>query len=138
MEKDIRPYLLRALYQWCMDNGCTPYIRVWVNEYTRVPMQYVVENEIVLNIAPNAVQGLDIGDEWLNFTARFSGVPHDIWIPPGHVVGLFARENGQGMGFELIPYERSEDEDEGEDAAPPPEDGEKPKNKVLKFVKKNP
>lgn len=138
MEKDIRPYLLRALYEWCTDNGCTPYIRVWVNEHTRVPMQYVVENEIVLNIGANAVHGLTIGDEWLNFFARFGGVAQDIWVPVGHVLGIFARENGEGMGFELNVYEPHGNAETaaGDSLSKMEDNGDAAGKKVLKFVKK--
>jgi stringent starvation protein B len=88
-----------------VDNGQTPHIVAWVNEHTRVPMQYVRENEIVLNIGPTASHNLNIDNEWVNFSARFNGVAHDIWIPVGHVVSIFARESGEGMGFEVEPYQ---------------------------------
>ena len=105
MPTGTKPYLLRALYEWCVDNGQTPHIVAWVNEHTRVPMQYVRENEIVLNIGPTASHNLNIDNEWVNFSARFNGVAHDIWIPVGHVVSIFARESGEGMGFEVEPYQ---------------------------------
>lgn len=101
---DTKPYLLRALYEWCLDNNQTPHIVVWVNEHTRVPMQYVRENEIVLNIAPTASHNLNIDNDWVNFSARFGGVAQDIWIPVGHVISIFGRESGEGMGFEVEPY----------------------------------
>ncbi|STZ76894.1 ClpXP protease specificity-enhancing factor [Bergeriella denitrificans] len=99
-----KPYLLRALYEWCLDNNQTPYIAVWVNEHTRVPAQYVRDNEIVLNIGPVASHNLTIDNDWVSFSARFSGVSHDIWIPVGHVASIFGRESSQGMGFEVEPY----------------------------------
>lgn len=105
MTTGTKPYLIRALYEWCVDNGQTPHIVAWVNEHTRVPMQYVRENEIVLNIGPTASHNLNIDNEWVNFSARFNGVAHDIWIPVGHVVSIFARESGEGMGFEVEPYQ---------------------------------
>lgn len=105
MTTGTKPYLLRALYEWCVDNGQTPHIVAWVNEHTRVPMQYVRENEIVLNIGPTASHNLNIDNEWVNFSARFNGVAHDIWIPVGHVVSIFARESGEGMRFEVEPYQ---------------------------------
>lgn len=105
MTTGTKPYLLRALYEWCVDNGQTPHIVAWVNEHTRVPIQYVRENEIVLNIGPTASHNLNIDNEWVNFSARFNGVAHDIWIPVGHVVSIFARESGEGMGFEVEPYQ---------------------------------
>ena len=105
MTTGTKPHLIRALYEWCVDNGQTPHIVAWVNEHTRVPMQYVRENEIVLNIGPTASHNLNIDNEWVNFSARFNGVAHDIWIPVGHVVSIFARESGEGMGFEVEPYQ---------------------------------
>lgn len=103
-ELSTKPYLLRALYEWCVDSGHTPHIVAWVNEHTRVPMQFVRDNEIVLNIGPNASQGLMIDNEWVHFSARFGGVSEEVWIPVGHVVSLFARESGEGMGFEVAPW----------------------------------
>ena len=73
MATSTKPYLLRALYEWCLDNNQTPHIVAWVNEHTRVPMQYVRDNEIVLNIGPTASHNLNIDNEWVNFSARFSG-----------------------------------------------------------------
>ncbi len=96
-----KPYILRALYEWCTDNGHTPYIAVWVDEHTTVPRQYVKNNEIVLNIGQGASHNLHIDNQWLSFAARFAGVAHDVWVPVGNVLSIFARETGQGMGFEL-------------------------------------
>ncbi|WP_066570297.1 ClpXP protease specificity-enhancing factor [Snodgrassella sp. CFCC 13594] len=104
-ELSTKPYLLRALYDWCADSGHTPYIAAWVNEQTQVPMQYVRDQEIVLNIGPQAANGLVIDQDWVHFAARFAGVSHDIWIPVGHVSSIFARETGEGMGFDVVPYE---------------------------------
>lgn len=98
-----KPYILRALYEWALDSGYTPHIVAWVNDKTRVPLQYVRDNEIVLNIGAAAAHNLNIDNEWVNFAARFNGISHDIWIPVGHVVSLFARETGEGMGFEVEP-----------------------------------
>lgn len=103
MSKNTKPYILRALYDWAIDSGYTPHIVVWVNEKTQVPMQYVRDNEIVLNIGPTAAHNLVIDDQWVNFAARFNGVSHDIWIPVGHVSSIFARESGEGMGFDVEP-----------------------------------
>ncbi|WP_373795457.1 ClpXP protease specificity-enhancing factor [Neisseria dentiae] len=110
-----KPYLLRALYEWCLDNNQTPHIVAWVNEHTRVPMQYVRDNEIVLNIGTIASHALTIDNEWIHFSARFGGVAHEIWIPVGHVVSIFARESGEGMGFEVEPYQ-TDSEKKGGDA----------------------
>lgn len=98
-----KPYILRALYEWALDSGYTPHIVAWVNDKTQVPLQYVRDNEIVLNIGAVAAHNLNIDNEWISFAARFNGISHDIWIPVGHVISLFARETGEGMGFELEP-----------------------------------
>ncbi|WNU97139.1 ClpXP protease specificity-enhancing factor [Neisseria sp. DTU_2020_1000833_1_SI_GRL_NUU_006] len=138
MTTSTKPYLLRALYEWCIDNSQTPHLVVWVNEHTRVPMQYVRDNEIVLNIGPTASHNLNIDSDWISFSARFGGVAHDIWIPVGHVISIFSRESGEGMGFEVEPYEAdaSGKEAQQEPAADKPTDGEPAKSgKVLKFVK---
>ena len=132
-----KPYLLRALYEWCVDNGQTPHILAWVNEHTRVPMQYVRENEIVLNIGPSASHRLNIDNDWVSFSARFNGVAQDIWIPTGHIVSIFARESGEGMGFEIEPYQPDEAAAPMETEVEAAEQAvEKPKEKkVLKLVK---
>ena len=105
MTTSTKPYLVRALYEWCVDNGLTPHIAVWVNNYTQVPRQFVQDEQIVLNIGPTACKDLTIDNEWVHFEARFGGKVEDIWIPVGHVVSIFARENSSGMGFEVEAYE---------------------------------
>ena len=112
MTTSTKPYLVRALYEWCVDNGLTPHIAVWVNNYTQVPRQFVQDEQIVLNIGPTACKDLTIDNEWVHFEARFGGKAEDIWIPVGHVVSIFARENSSGMGFEVEAYE-PEDATEG-------------------------
>ncbi|MDF7676266.1 ClpXP protease specificity-enhancing factor [Neisseriaceae bacterium ESL0693] len=107
-----KPYILRALYEWCTDSGYTPHIAVWVNEQTQVPMQYVHDNEIVLNVGANASHNLTIDNEWIHFSARFNGQAEEIWIPVGHVKSLFARETGEGMAFEVVPLEKASDHTE--------------------------
>ncbi len=94
-----RPYLIRALHEWCTDNGFTPYVAVFVTEGVKVPMEYVKNNEIVLNVGFEATSGLSLGNEFLEFKARFGGVPREIAVPIDHVVAIYARENGQGMAF---------------------------------------
>jgi stringent starvation protein B len=94
-----RPYLLRALHEWCTDNGYTPYIAVAVGPTVQVPLEYVKNNEIVLNIGFEATSGLQLGNEFIEFKARFGGVPREIRVPVEHVVAIYARENGQGMAF---------------------------------------
>ena len=94
-----RPYLLRALHDWCTDNGFTPYIAVYVDGTVQVPMEYVKNNEIVLNVGFEATSGLKLGNEFVEFKARFGGASRDIQVPIDHVVAIYARENGQGMAF---------------------------------------
>ena len=94
-----RPYLIRALHDWCTDNGFTPYLAVHVDGSVQVPMEYVKNHEIVLNVGFEATSGLQIGNEFIEFKARFGGVARDIVVPVGHVVAIYARENGQGMAF---------------------------------------
>jgi stringent starvation protein B len=94
-----RPYLLRALHDWCTDNGFTPYIAVFVDETVQVPMEYVKNNEIVLNVGFEATSALKLGNQFIEFKARFGGSSRDILVPVDHVVAIYARENGQGMAF---------------------------------------
>jgi stringent starvation protein B len=96
-----RPYLLRALHDWCTDNGFTPYIAVFVDDSVQVPTEYVKNNEIVLNVGFEATTGLQLGNEFIEFKARFGGVSREIRVPVDHVVAIYARENGQGMAFPM-------------------------------------
>jgi stringent starvation protein B len=94
-----RPYLIRALYEWCSENGFSPYIAVHVDASVQVPMEYVKNGEIVLNVSMDATNGLRLGNEFVEFKARFGGVARDIVVPVTHVIAIYARENGQGMAF---------------------------------------
>ncbi len=94
-----RPYLIRALYEWCSDNGFSPYIAVHVDASVQVPAEYVKNGEIVLNVSMDATNGLRLGNEFIEFKARFGGVARDIVVPISHVIAIYARENGQGMAF---------------------------------------
>ena len=94
-----RPYLIRALHQWCMDHGFTPHIAVKVDGSVQVPLQYVVDGEIVLNVSTDATSGLLIGQDYIEFKARFGGVSQQIMVPVDHVIAVYSRENGQGMAF---------------------------------------
>ena len=94
-----RPYLIRALHDWCSDNGFTPYIAVFVDARVQVPNEYVKNNEIVLNVGFEATTALKLGNEAIEFKARFGGKSRDIMVPVGHVIAIYARENGQGMAF---------------------------------------
>ncbi|PXW17352.1 ClpXP protease specificity-enhancing factor [Paraburkholderia caballeronis] len=98
-EISTKPYLLRALYEWCTDNGYTPHIAVRVDNRTRVPRQFVRDGEIVLNISFEATSQLQMGNEQIEFHARFSGKSHKIEVPVANVLAIYARENGQGMAF---------------------------------------
>ena len=98
-----KPYLMRAIYEWCVDNGYTPYVSVMVDANTRVPMEYVRDGEIVLNVGPLATNRLHIGNDMVECTARFSGVARELLIPVCTVSAIYARENGQGMSFEAQP-----------------------------------
>lgn len=101
-----RPYLIRALHDWCTDNGFTPYIAVFVDRSVQVPMEYVKNNEIVLNVGFEATSGLKLGNDTIEFKARFGGSAREIIVPVDHVVAIYARENGQGMAFP-VPTESS-------------------------------
>lgn len=94
-----RPYLLRALFEWCTDNGFTPHIAVRVDRGVQVPMEFVRNGEIVLNISYDATSGLLIGNEHVEFKARFGGKPYEIMVPVDNVMAIYARETGQGMAF---------------------------------------
>jgi stringent starvation protein B len=114
-----RPYLIRALHEWCTDNGFTPYLAVYVDGLVQVPMEYVKNNEIVLNVGFDATHGLSLGNEAIEFKARFGGVSREIMVPVDHVVAIYARENGQGMAFP-VPTAAGPAEVAPVDAAPEP------------------
>jgi len=96
-----RPYLIRALHDWCTDNGFTPYIAVFVDARVQVPTEYVKNNEIVLNVGFEATSSLKLGNETIEFKARFGGTSREIVVPVDHVIAIYARENGQGMAFPM-------------------------------------
>ena len=96
-----RPYLIRALHDWCTDNGFTPYLAVFVDAHVQVPMEYVKNNEIVLNVGFEATSALKLGNEAIEFKARFGGSSREIMVPIDHVIAIYARENGQGMAFPM-------------------------------------
>ena len=99
-----RPYLVRALHEWIVDNGCTPYLLVDATfEGVEVPQQYVKDGQIVLNISPSAVGGITLGNEQIRFRGRFGGVAVEVAVPVPAVLGIYARENGQGMVFDPEP-----------------------------------
>lgn len=94
-----RPYLIRALHEWCTDNGFTPHVAVKVDRSVSVPQEYVSNGEIVLNVGVDATSDLQIGNDFLEFKARFGGQPREIMVPIGRIIAIYARENGQGMAF---------------------------------------
>lgn len=94
-----RPYLIRALYDWCSENGFTPYVAVKVDASVQVPREYVQGGEIVLNVSMDATSSLKLGNDFIEFKARFGGKPRDIMVPIHRVMAIYARENGQGMAF---------------------------------------
>lgn len=100
-----KPYLLRAIREWCVDQGYTPYLAVSVDARTRVPREHVNDGQIVLNLGPEATHQLVMGNEFITFSARFNGVAQPLSIPIDNVAAIYARENGQGMAFEIAPHE---------------------------------
>ena len=98
-EQSAKPYLIRAICEWCADNGLTPYLAVKVDAKTRVPVAFVKNGEIVLNISRGATRKLTIDNEWVQFTARFSGASQEVSVPMVAVVGIFAKETGYGFAF---------------------------------------
>jgi stringent starvation protein B len=109
------PYLIRAIYEWCCDSGQTPYMTVRVDAETRVPMEYVKNGEIILNTSSDATRNLKIDNDVIRFSARFNGASREISIPVGAVKGIFAKESGQGLAFQVAPQA-----DAADDADTPP------------------
>ena len=99
-EQSAKPYLVRALYEWCVEQGYTPYLAVRVNALTRVPTGFVKNGEIVLNVGPLATHKLTMDNEWTLFNARFDGTSQEVAVPFSAVIGIFAKETGYGMGFQ--------------------------------------
>lgn len=127
-----KPYLIRALHEWCSDHSYTPYLVVRVMGKLQVPMEHVKNNEIVLDISYNATHNLSLGNDYISFSARFNGVSREILVPIGCVVSIFSRENGEGMGFEYEgPSETTETPDDDPKDTPPRPTG-KPQLRVVK------
>ena len=129
-----RPYLIRALYEWLVDNQQTPYFLVDAErENVMVPHEYIEDGRIVLNVGPTAVRDLDLGNDAVTFSARFGGHAHEIYVPPDAVLGVYSRENGQGM---LFPdEEQPEGPDDGPENPPTPPSGGGRGRPALKVVK---
>lgn len=130
-----KPYMIRAIHEWCVDNGLTPHLLVAVDSRTRVPMAYVKDGEIVLNINYSATKNLQIGNDAITFSARFGGVANELYVPMQAVRGVFARENGQGMFFQPEPGESGLAVEEADVNEPAPEADE---NKKTDSTKKKP
>jgi stringent starvation protein B len=139
-ELSTKPYLIRAIYEWCSDSDHTPYLSVKVDDQTRVPEEYVRDGEIILNISQDAAYHLTLGNDLIQFSARFNGVTREISIPVGAVQGIFAKESSQGI---LFPPEEQTDtpqtepgvESPGENPASPRRmspKGEKPRLQIIK------
>jgi stringent starvation protein B len=130
-ERSNKPYLIRAIHEWCSDSNLTPYLSVRVDANTRVPAEHVKDGEIVLNVSYDATHRLTIGNDVIQFAARFNGASRECSVPISAVTGIFARENGQGM---LFPHEATQED--GNEAPPEPSspngNGGKPKLQIIK------
>ena len=136
-ERSTKPYLIRALYEWCTDSGLTPYLTVKVDAQTRVPLEHVKNGEIVLNVSADAAHRLTLGNDVIQFAARFSGASRECSIPVAAVAGIFARETGQGLVFPpeaaAAPAEAGSAEAHPEPPSPPPSPPSgRPKLQVIK------
>lgn len=120
MASSRRPYLIRAIYDWVLDNGLTPYLLVAADEPdVEVPTQYVGDDgKIVMNLSPTAVRGLDLGNDVVRFEARFSGTPHHVFIPTGAVLAVYAKETGEGMLFGDPESSNGEDDEQADQPLP--------------------
>ena len=145
-----RPYLIRALHEWCTDNGFTPYVAVRVDDSVQVPREYVNDGEIVLNVGFDATSSLQLGNDYIEFKARFGGSSREILVPISHVIAIYARENGQGMAFPLeAPFGGSSGEANDAQAISPEDDApaaeelpsilvaiDAPESKIMQLVEK--
>ncbi|WP_293268631.1 ClpXP protease specificity-enhancing factor [Neptunomonas sp.] len=132
--KPSRPYLIKALQEWLLDNDCTPHLAVDVAvKGVMVPEQFISDGQIVLNISPSAIQDFLLDDEAISFNARFGGVPMNVYVPMSAVLAVYARENGAGMGFGMEPgADFYEQEQEEVDKPEPPKPTGRPSLKVVK------
>ena len=127
-----RPYLVRALHEWCTDNGLTPYVAVSVDDTVQVPREYVKNNEIVLNISFDATSSLKLSNDFIEFKARFAGSSRDIMVPMERVIAIYARENGQGMAFPMSAAPQADNTPAPLTAVNPPQGT--PDSKVVQLV----
>ena len=129
-ELSTKPFLIRAIYEWCADSGLTPYLAVRVDGQTRVPMAYVKDGEIVLNLSADAVKNLHLGNDEITCGGRFGGAPHAVVVPMAAVIGIFAKETGQGLVFQgQESVQKPAVDDGGGGGKPPPS---KPRLRVVK------
>jgi stringent starvation protein B len=130
-----RPYLIRALYEWCTDNGFTPYVAVLVDDSVQVPREYVKNGEIVLNISYDATSSLKLGNDFIEFKARFAGSAREIMVPVSRVIAIYARENGQGMAFPVpVAGAPAEDSSRPSPLSSVPAAPAEPEGKVVQLV----
>lgn len=137
LETSQKPYFIRALWEWCNDQGLTPQILVNIDQNTRVPAGFDDDGKIVLDISMDATQGLEMSNEWVSFQARFGTVAQQLDIPVARIAAIFAAETGQGMGFEVTDSDASAPtvaEPSTDNHEPEPSD-DKPKGSPLKLVK---
>lgn len=133
-----RPYLIRALYDWCTDNGLTPYIAVLVDDTVQVPREYVKNGEIVLNISFDATSSLKLGNDFIEFKARFAGTAREIMVPVSRVIAIYARENGQGMAFPVAVPAGAGDEKPSPLSSVPAAGGTEEEPRVVQLVTPEP
>ncbi len=134
IETATKPYFIRALHEWCTDNGLTPHLVVQVDDNTSVPMSFVHDGQITLNVADAATQQLKIGNDFVEFQARFGGKTEMIWVPIGAVSAIYAKETGTGMGFEVQAVDVAQPASSPQ-TSPPAGTEEPPKRPHLKIVK---
>ncbi|MDP1594888.1 MAG: ClpXP protease specificity-enhancing factor [Gallionella sp.] len=127
-----RPYLIRAIYEWCVDSGLTPYLAVRVNDQTEVPPAYVKDGEIVLNMSASAVRNLEMGNEMITCGGRFGGASFDLMVPVEAVMGIFAKETGQGLVFQGPDSQEPPPDASGEGDADAKPVARKPQLKIVK------
>ena len=128
-----KPYFLRAVYEWIVDNDCTPFLAVNATlPSVEVPQEHVEDGQITLNLSPTAIVGLHIDNHLIQFSARFGGVARNISVPVGAVMGIYARENGQGMAFPEAEEFYEEDSSDNDPDPQPPKPSGKPSLKVVK------
>jgi stringent starvation protein B len=134
-----KPYLVRALHEWCHENGFTPYLTVLANEHAKVPKEFVKEGQITLNVSHEATNQFAIQNDAVSFSARFAGAVREIWFPTANILAIYARENGVGMAFQAEKYTPpdplSSFEIEGSSAKSAPKKDDPKSNSFLKVVK---